>query len=220
MSGQNHKSWAVRFQVGSLLWNVIYFYLRIKTVHLFIIWPCPSKTMNILLHFMPMDPLKCYISEACMKLTFSRVDCCSIKMDIFRKALAVNVKLLDGWLIRILYEFSITWFVALLNVFSPFFVSPIIIIPLIWFPSLARPINFWWHLSEWNKWNDWFPSFVQRVRHYMTYVGSLPYLEPIIWWVGRQPTSADQSAKKPRHQGTRLALPSHLAEVCRLSRIA
>lgn len=25
----------------------------------------------------------------------------------------------------------------------------------------------------------------------MTYVGSLPYLEPIIWWVGRQPTSGE-----------------------------
>lgn len=120
-------------------------------------------------------------------------------MDLFRKALAVHVKLLDGWFIRILYEFSITWFVALLNVFfSPFYVSPIIIIPLIRFPSLARPINFWWHLSEWNKWNDWFPSFVQRVRHYMTYVWSLPYLEPIIWWVGRQPTSAEIRVLKSR----------------------
>lgn len=67
----------------------------------------------------------------------------------------------------------------------------IIIIPLIQFPSLARPINFQWHLSKWNKWNDCFLSFVQCVRHYVTYVGSLPYLEPIIWWVGRQPTSAE-----------------------------
>lgn len=82
--------------------------------------------------------------------------------------------------------------------FPPFFVSTIIIIPLIQFPSLARPINFWWHLSEWNKWNDWLPSFVQRVRHYMTYVGSLPYLEPIIWWVGTQPTSTEIRVLKSR----------------------
>lgn len=131
--------------------------------------------------------------------TFSRVDCWSIKIDLFLEKIWLFVsKLLDWWLIRILYEFSITWFVALLNVFFPFFVSPIIIIPLIRFPSLARPINFLWHLSEWNKWNDWFPSFVQRVRHYMTYVGSLPYLEPIIWWVGRQPTNAEIRVLKSR----------------------
>lgn len=68
---------------------------------------------------------------------------------------------------------------------------PIIIIPLIQLSSLARPINFQWHLSKWSKWNDWFLSFVQCVRHYVTYVGSLPYLEPIIWWVGRQPTSGE-----------------------------
>lgn len=68
---------------------------------------------------------------------------------------------------------------------------PVIIIPLIQFSSLARPINFLWHLSKWSKWNDWFLSFVQCVRHYVTYVGSLPYLEPIIWWVGRQPTSGE-----------------------------
>lgn len=71
------------------------------------------------------------------------------------------------------------------------FFSPIIIIPLIQLSSLARPINFRWHLSKWSKWNDWFLSFVQCVRHYVTYVGSLPYLEPIIWWVGRQPTSGE-----------------------------
>lgn len=69
--------------------------------------------------------------------------------------------------------------------------SPIIIIPLIQDSSLARPINFQWHLSKWSKWNDCFLSFVQCVRHYVTYVGSLPYLEPIIWWVGRQPTSGE-----------------------------
>lgn len=68
---------------------------------------------------------------------------------------------------------------------------PIIIIPLIQFSSLARPINFQWHLSKWSKWNDCFLSFVQCVRHYVTFVGSLPYLEPIIWWVGRQPTSGE-----------------------------
>lgn len=68
---------------------------------------------------------------------------------------------------------------------------PVIIIPLIQFSSLARPINVLWHLSKWSKWNDWFLSFVQCVRHYVTYVGSLPYLEPIIWWVGRQPTSGE-----------------------------
>lgn len=68
---------------------------------------------------------------------------------------------------------------------------PVIIIPLIQFSSLARPINVLWHLSKWSKWNDCFLSFVQCVRHYVTYVGSLPYLEPIIWWVGRQPTSGE-----------------------------
>lgn len=68
---------------------------------------------------------------------------------------------------------------------------PIIIIPLIQLPSLARPINFQWHLSKWSKWNDCFLSFVQCVGNYVTYVGSLLYLEPIIWWVGRQPTSGE-----------------------------
>lgn len=95
--------------------------------------------------------------------------------------------ILNWWHIRILYEFPITWFSAIVKCFF----SPIIIIPLIQFSSLARPINFQWHLSEGSKWNDWFLSFVQCVRHYVTYVGSLPYLEPIIWWVGRQPTSAE-----------------------------
>lgn len=71
------------------------------------------------------------------------------------------------------------------------FSLPIIIIPLIHFSSLARPISLQWHLFWWSKGNDCFLSFVQCVRHYVTYVGSLPYLEPIIWWVGRQPTSAE-----------------------------
>lgn len=69
--------------------------------------------------------------------------------------------------------------------------SSIIIIPLIGFSSLARPINFLWHLSKWSERNDWLLSFVRCVRHYVTYVGSLLYLEPIIWWVGRKLTSVE-----------------------------
>lgn len=134
---------------------------------------------------MPLDSLECFEFEA-YKWNFPSH--CSIKMCLFRKDLAVRVKTS-----RLVPCYNSLWIFNNMVcgiVECVFFVSPIVIIPLIRFPSLARPINFWWHLSEWNKWNDWFPSFVERVRHDMTYVGSLPYLEPIIWWVGRQPTNA------------------------------